>query len=151
MSIICSLFPIHWHWLVDWLKSLTQGAFRPISVVPKLSQGLERFVISGYICSAFRSSRVADMLQHQFAFRPTGFTTASIVDLLQKITNMLQKNDYVCGRFFQGLTALSIRRWYKKMKILSVAWSDSQLAGSLLPVPGPCDSTWRHHFSHSLY
>src|SRR6218665_2644756 len=35
------------------------------------------------------------MLRDQYAFRPTDSTTAALVDVLQKITNMLQKHDYV--------------------------------------------------------
>src|SRR6218665_3141324 len=35
------------------------------------------------------------LIQDQFAFRPSGSTTAALIDLLQKITNMLQQDEYV--------------------------------------------------------
>src|SRR6218665_1301082 len=35
------------------------------------------------------------MLHDQYAFRPTGLTTAALIDLLQQITNLLQHNEFV--------------------------------------------------------
>src|SRR6218665_2708751 len=35
------------------------------------------------------------LIQDQFAFRPSGSTTAALIDLLQKITNMLLQHEYV--------------------------------------------------------
>src|SRR6218665_3270336 len=38
---------------------------------------------------------MAEMLRDQYAFRPTGSTTAALIDLLQKVTDMLQQHEYV--------------------------------------------------------
>lgn len=35
-----------------------------------------------------------DEIKDQFASRPTGSTTSAVIDLLQKISSMLQCNDY---------------------------------------------------------
>src|SRR6218665_2042448 len=89
------------------------------------------------------------MLLDQYAFRPTGSMTAALVDLLQKITNILQKNDYVVlftVELTKAFDSVKHSPLLQKMEI-----PHSQLAGSLIPVPGPCHSTWIHHLSRSLY
>src|SRR6218665_4230854 len=60
------------------------GDFRPISVVPVLSRVLEGLVVSRYIYPALAEPHVHQLIQDQFAFRPTGSTSAALVDLLQK-------------------------------------------------------------------
>src|SRR6218665_3091795 len=74
---------------------LSASDFRPISVVPIRFRVLERLVVSGYLHPALRSPSVACMLRDQYAFRPTGSTTAALIDLLQKITNLLQHIEFV--------------------------------------------------------
>src|SRR6218665_187244 len=69
--------------------------YRPISVVPILSRLVERLVVSTYLYPALTSPPMADQITDQFAFRPSGSTTAALIDLLQQITSMLQRNDYV--------------------------------------------------------
>jgi len=54
------------------------------------------------------------------------------------------------GRFCQGLRQRQTFAADGEDGNTAVAGPHSQLAGSLLPVPGPCDSTWRHHLSCSL-
>ena len=41
------------------------------------------------------SPPMVDRIQDQFAFRPTGSTTAALIFLFQQLTTMLQNNDYV--------------------------------------------------------
>src|SRR6218665_2389409 len=41
------------------------------------------------------SAHSSNYIKDQFAFRPTGSTTAAVIDLLQQTTTMLLTNDYV--------------------------------------------------------
>src|SRR6218665_3006433 len=70
------------------------GDFRPISVVPVLSMVLERIVVSRYIYPALAEPPINKLIQDQFAFRPTGSTSAALIDLLQT-TDLLRVNEYV--------------------------------------------------------
>ena len=38
---------------------------------------------------------MAENILDQYAFRPSGSTTAALVDLLQKLTDLLRENEYV--------------------------------------------------------
>src|SRR6218665_461668 len=69
--------------------------FRPISVIPVLSRVLERIVVSLYIYPALAEPPINKLIQDQFAFRPTGSTSAALIDLLQKTTDLLRVNEYV--------------------------------------------------------
>src|SRR6218665_1716602 len=100
ISLCSSYLPMEWknaiiHLLPKVRPPLSASDFRPISVVPILSRVLERLVVSGYLYPALRSPSVACMLRDQYAFRPTGSTTTALIDLLQKITNLLQHNEFV--------------------------------------------------------
>ena len=64
---------------------------RPISVTSILSRLCERYVVKQYLLPAIRSDDVVD----QFAFRPTGSTTAALIYILYHITLLLETNDYV--------------------------------------------------------
>src|SRR6218665_424092 len=76
-------------------RAVGPGDFRPISVVPVLSRILERIVVSRYIYPVFDHLPFRLQIQDQFAFRPTGSTSAALIDLLQKVTEMLLNNEYV--------------------------------------------------------
>src|SRR6218665_685570 len=69
--------------------------YRPISVVPILSRVVERLVVSTYLYPALMKPPMVAEISDQFAFRPTGSTTAALIDLLHQLTLMLEKNDYV--------------------------------------------------------
>src|SRR6218665_3215387 len=71
------------------------GDFRPISVVPVLWRVLERIVVSRYIYPALAEPPINKLIQDQFAFRPTGSTSAALIDLLQKTTDLLRVNEFV--------------------------------------------------------
>src|SRR6218665_568518 len=69
--------------------------YRPISVVSILSRIVERIIVNSYIYPAFLKPPVVENIKDQFAFRPTGSTTAAVIDLLQQTTTMLLTNDFV--------------------------------------------------------
>ena len=69
--------------------------FRPISVVPVLSRMTERELVHNYIYPSFFSPSTSALLEDQYAFRPTGSTTAALISILQQVTDLLTTNDYV--------------------------------------------------------
>src|SRR6218665_2279004 len=69
--------------------------YRPISVVPVLSRMVERLVVQTYIYPAFEDDAMRSNLQDQYAFCPTGSTTAAIIAILQTVSDLLNTNDYV--------------------------------------------------------
>ena len=88
--------PMHWKKAVvtPVPKVSNPTAFtdlRPISVTPLLSRTLERFIVKNCLLPAIPSTELAD----QFAFHPTGSTTAAIVHTLHHVTSMLEDNSYV--------------------------------------------------------
>src|SRR6218665_2460384 len=76
-------------------KDLYYSDYRPISVVPVLSRVLERLVVDRFIYPALVEPPMNSLIQDQFAFRPSGSTTAALVDLLQKTSNLLLNHEYV--------------------------------------------------------
>ena len=65
---------------------------RPISVTPILSRLVEKIVVKKYLWPLMDNEQMVD----QFAFKPTGSTTAALVELLHLFHNMFdQGNDYV--------------------------------------------------------
>jgi len=72
-------------------KPITYSDFRPISVTPILSRVAERLIVRKCIFPAIPS----DVIQDQFAFRPTGSTTCTLVYLLHHVCEMLETNNYV--------------------------------------------------------
>ena len=77
-------------------QPLSPGDLRPISVTPILSRCLERFIVKNYFYSVFSSSNHAPKFLDQFAFRPTGSTTAALASILHTISEMLETEAYVC-------------------------------------------------------
>src|SRR6218665_3433750 len=74
---------------------LAPSDYRPISVVPILSRILERIVVQRYIYPAMEDPLMAAQIKDQFAFRPTGSTTAAQIALLDHVTTLLRSNAYV--------------------------------------------------------
>ena len=72
-------------------KSTSVADFRPISVTPILSYIAERLVVKQWLYPAIPTAAIQD----QFAYRPTGSTTCSLVSLLHHVTLMLKTNRYV--------------------------------------------------------
>lgn len=69
--------------------------YRPISITPVLTRMTERIVVRRYIYPALSSPPSALKFDDQFAFRPTGSTTAAIIYLLNTIINLLSAEPYV--------------------------------------------------------
>ena len=74
---------------VPQVRELTD--LRPISVTSLLSRVFERIVVRKYIMPKLPQ----DLLIDQFAFKPTGSTTAALVSINHHITSMLETNQYV--------------------------------------------------------
>ena len=68
--------------------------FRPISLTPIISRILEKFMVRKEFYPLLLQPSLAPLLNDQFAFRPTGSTTAAIIFLLHTITDMLNKFPY---------------------------------------------------------
>jgi len=71
-------------------KPVQLSDFRPISVTPILSRIAERIISKSWIQPA-----IASRLQDQYAFKPTGSTTAALVHFMHRASEMLTNNHYV--------------------------------------------------------
>jgi hypothetical protein len=56
---------------------------------------MEQTVVRHFLCPAFLSPPPSLSFSDHFAFRPTGSTTATIISLLDTVTNFLLSNPYV--------------------------------------------------------
>jgi len=66
--------------------------FRPILITPILTCMTERTVIRTFLYPAFLAPPPSLTFSDQFAFCPTGSTSAAIISLLHTITSLLQAN-----------------------------------------------------------
>ena len=64
--------------------------YRPVSITLVLSRLTERVIVLRYIYPALSSPPPPLQFDDQFAFRPTGSTTAAIVHLLDSVINLLE-------------------------------------------------------------
>ena len=62
--------------------------FRPISVMPVLSRVLEKLIVRDTIYPTIQIPKAAEALSDQFAFRPTGSTTAALIAILTSISDL---------------------------------------------------------------
>jgi len=69
--------------------------FRPISVTSVLSRLTERYIVRTFIYPALLYLPPALNFSDQFAFRPSGSTTAALVALLHTVGDMLSTNSFV--------------------------------------------------------
>ena len=60
--------------------------FRPISITPVLTRIMEKSIVRQFLYPAFNQPSTASLLNDQFAFRPTGSTTAAIAFVLHTVT-----------------------------------------------------------------
>jgi len=67
--------------------------FRPISVTPVLSRLIERYIVQTFIYPALQHP--PHSLADQYAFRPTGSTTAALIALFHTVRDMLSANNFV--------------------------------------------------------
>ena len=77
-------------------QPIVPSDFRPISVTVILFRCLERFTVKQYFYPIFSNQTHASNFSDQFAFRPTGSTTAALATILQTITEFLETEPYVC-------------------------------------------------------
>ena len=76
---------------------LSCSDFRPISLTPILCRVMEKLLLKSYIYPALsnRSYPIYSNISDQFAFRPTGSTTAALISLLQTVSEMLESHPFV--------------------------------------------------------
>ena len=93
---------------------------RPISVTPILSRIVERLIVRITYFPAIQPNEILD----QYGFKPSGSTTAALVDLTHKISDMLEGNKYVrCllidfSKAFDSVDHLTL---VNKLKALNIA------------------------------
>ena len=99
-SIKTSVVPVQWkkalifpHPKVNCPK--VPSDFRPISITSVLSRVMEKQVVRKFIYPAILDPPPSLSFKDQFAFRPTGSTTAALITLLSHITRLLESNPYV--------------------------------------------------------
>ena len=73
----------------------TPSDYRPISIMPVLSQALEKHIVRTYIYPAILQPLFTLDFSDQYGFQPTGSTTAALVTLFHTITVMLDSNPLV--------------------------------------------------------
>ena len=69
--------------------------YRPISITPIVSRLLEKLIVRHFLYPIFTDPNYSKLVKDQFAFRPTGSTTAALINLLHLLTNLLQTYPYV--------------------------------------------------------
>jgi hypothetical protein len=62
--------------------------FPPISITPVFTQAMEGTVVHRFLYPAFLSPPPTQSFGDQFAFRPTGSTTAALIFIISTITNI---------------------------------------------------------------
>lgn len=100
MSLSTSIIPSQWKQArirpVRKVPVPIQSAdYRPISITPILTRIMERMVVTQYIYPSLLAPPSTLTFADQFAFRPTGSTTAAIITILDHITRLLVENPYV--------------------------------------------------------
>ena len=100
LSLSNSVVPIQWK--LAWIRPIPKVSapaqhsdYRPISITPVLTRILERIVVRQYIYPAILKPPPALSFSDQFAYRPTGSTTAAIITILHTVTELLASNPYV--------------------------------------------------------
>ena len=100
LSINKSLIPEQWKCstitpVAKVARPTVCAEYRPISVTPIMSRLLEKAIVKDYIYPALVHPDCTHLFHDQFAFRPTGSTTAALVSLIHKISSLLVEYPYV--------------------------------------------------------
>jgi len=98
LSLLTSTVPTQWKqaYIRPVPKTPTQPAdYWPISVTPVLTRMTERIVVQRYIYPTFSAPPPTLQYSDQYAFRPTGSTTAAIIYLLHTVISLLSTEPYV--------------------------------------------------------
>jgi len=69
--------------------------FRPISVTSVLSRITEKIIVRDFLYPALDCPPATLCFTDQYAFRPSGSTTAALIALLNSVTQALENNPYV--------------------------------------------------------
>ena len=80
----------------------------------------EIIIVRSFLCPAFSQPIMESAIADQYAFRPTGSTTAALISLLHTVTQMLITNS-ICCRHCYGLQQ-SLRYCASH----SITWKDGQ-------------------------
>ena len=76
-------------------KPVNCSDFRPISITPLMSRLFEKLITREFIYPVFEHPELADKFNDQYAYKPTGSTTAAIIKIIHTVAEMLQKHPYV--------------------------------------------------------
>ena len=89
----------HSQWLTAVVKPVSKKTsptnlsdYRPISVTPIMSIDLQKKIL---VQQWLRRALLIDLINDQFAFRPTGSTTSALVKFTHHATQMLEENSFV--------------------------------------------------------
>lgn len=107
---------------------------RPISLTPILSRQMEKMFNRNVIYPLIFAPDNIDFFQKQFAFKPTGSTTAALINLLHSVTSLLTQYPYV------HVISLDFSKAFDTLRHSSVLESFSKL--------GTCDESysWLRNF-----
>ena len=72
-----------------------ESDYRPISITSVLSRILERIVVKDFLYPAPITPPAPLSFSDQYAFRPTGSTTAALIGILHSNTCLLSSNPFV--------------------------------------------------------
>src|SRR6218665_4084520 len=84
---------------------------------------VERIIVHKHLYPALHQYPIPENIKDQFAFRPSGSTTAAIIDLLQQTSNMLLNNDcvvIVSTDFSKAFDTVSHQALFDKMGSLDL-------------------------------
>ena len=104
LTLLNSVVPTQWKTsLISPRPKIPQpetcADYRPISITPILSRLLEKQVARMFLYPILSLPNVFSFFQDQFAFRPTGSTTASLIYLIHSISSLLQYTTSTCTLF----------------------------------------------------
>ena len=90
------MFPVlgSMHWLLQFQRSrnlLACQIFDPFLLLPHLSRIAEEILVRRWLFPCIPIANVID----QYAFKPSGSTTAALIHFTDKLTKMLETNNYV--------------------------------------------------------
>ena len=105
-------------------------------MTPILSRLLEKLVVHRYFYPIMNLQEHSAQFQDQYAFRPTGSTTAAFINLSQSITDMLQVHPYV------HLISLDFSKAFDTVRHSS--FTDKLLQ---FPIPHPIHNWCVHYLS----
>ena len=100
LSLSWSVVPLQWKSSVitpapKVLRPTGCSDYRPISVTPIVSRLLEKSMVTKFVYPIFVPPSCTHLFHDQFAFRPTGSTTAALINLVRNLADLLQTYPYV--------------------------------------------------------